>query len=303
MGTPEFAVPSLHALLDAGHEVLAVVTQPDKPVGRKQVLTPPPLKVAALERGLPVLQPERVRDEGFLSEIRRLAPELVAYAAYGKILPKSFLDIPPHGCLNVHASLLPKYRGAAPIQWALINGETVTGISIMRADEGLDTGPVLLQREEPIYPDDTAGTLSERLARLGAEALVEAVRLIELGQAVYTPQDDAQATYAPMLKPEHAILDWNEPAEALRNRIRGLNPKPGAVASMGGRDVKIWRAAAVEGNPDAEPGVLIALSREGPIVQTGRGALLLLEVQPAGGRRQSGAEFARGWRVAVGQKV
>ena len=303
MGTPEFAVPSLHALLDAGHEVLAVVTQPDKPVGRRQVLTPPPLKVAALERGLPVLQPERVKDEEFLAKIRRLAPELVAYAAYGKILPKSFLDIPPHGCLNVHASLLPKYRGAAPIQWALINGETVTGISIMRADEGLDTGPVLLQREEPIYPDDTAGTLSERLARLGAEALVEAVRLIELGRAVYTPQDDAQATYAPMLKPEHTVLNWSEPAEALRNRVRGLNPKPGAVASMGGREVKVWRAAVVEGDPNAEPGVLIALSREGPVVQTGRGALLLLEVQPAGGRRQSGAEFARGWRVAVGQKV
>jgi methionyl-tRNA formyltransferase len=303
MGTPEFAVPSLHALLDAGHEVLAVVTQPDKPVGRRQVLTPPPLKVAALERGLPVLQPERVKDEEFLAKIRRLAPELVAYAAYGKILPKSFLDIPPHGCLNVHASLLPKYRGAAPIQWALINGETVTGISIMRADEGLDTGPVLLQREEPIHPDDTAGTLSERLARLGAEALVEAVRLIELGRAVYTPQDDAQATYAPMLKPEHTVLNWSEPAEALRNRVRGLNPKPGAVASMGGREVKVWRAAVVEGDPNAEPGVLIALSREGPVVQTGRGALLLLEVQPAGGRRQSGAEFARGWRVAVGQKV
>jgi len=303
MGTPHFAVPSLHALLEAGHDVLAVVTQPDKPVGRKRVLTPPPLKVAAVQRGLTVLQPERARDEAFLAQMRALAPDLVAYAAYGKILPPSFLEIPRHGCINVHASLLPKYRGAAPIQWAIINGETVTGVSIMRAEAGVDTGPVLLQREEPIRPDDTAGDLSARLARLGAEMLVEAVGLIESGRAVFIPQDESLATYAPMLKPEDAVLDWNQPAQSVRNRVRALNPKPGAVAVIQGREVKVWRASVVDGDPSAEPGTVIAVCKAGPAVQACGGAVLLEEVQPAGGKRMSGADLARGWRIHAGEKL
>lgn len=303
MGTPEFAVPSLHALLEAGHDVPAVVTQPDKPVGRRRVLTPPPLKTAAVELGLPVLQPERARDEAFLEQMRALAPDLVAYAAYGKILPPSFLEIPKHGCINVHASLLPKYRGAAPIQWAIINGETVTGVSIMRAEVGVDTGPVLLQREEPIRPDDTAGDLSARLARLGAQMLVEAVALIETGRAVFVPQDDSLATYAPMLKPEDALLDWSWPAEAVRNRVRAMNPKPGAVAVARGRDLKVWMASVVDGDPNAEPGTVVAVSKEGLVVQAADRAVLLEEVQPAGGGRMSGADFARGWRIAAGEKL
>ncbi|MGQ9523325.1 MAG: methionyl-tRNA formyltransferase [Armatimonadota bacterium] len=301
MGTPDFAVPSLDALLEAGHDVLAVVTQPDKPVGRRRVLTPPPLKTAALERGLPVLQPERAKDESFLAQMRALAPDLVAYAAYGKILPPSFLEIPKHGCINVHASLLPKYRGAAPIQWAIINGETVTGVSIMRAEVGLDTGPVLLQRELPIGPDETAGELSARLAQLGAEMLVEAVELIETGKAVYTPQDDSLATYAPTLKPEDAVLDWYQPAENVRNRVRALNPKPGAVTVVRGREVKVWKAQVVEGDHEAEPGTVVAVLREALVVQALDAGVLLEEVQPAGGKKMSGGDLARGWRIGAGE--
>ena len=179
MGTPEFAVPPLLALIEAGHQVAAVVTQPDKPVGRKRVLTPPPVKVAAGERGIPVLQPNSARSPEFHERVRAYAPEVIGYAAYGKILPQAFLDLPPHGCLNVHASLLPKYRGAAPVQWAVMNGETITGVSIMRAEAGLDTGPVLLTAEEPIHEDDTAGTLMGRLSLLGARLLADAIRAVE----------------------------------------------------------------------------------------------------------------------------
>ena len=239
MGTPEFAVPPLLALMESNHEIVAVVTQPDKPVGRKKTLTPPPVKVAALERGIPVLQPNSARSAAFHGQVRELAPEAVGYAAYGKILPQAFLDLPPHGCLNVHASLLPKYRGAAPIQWAVMNGETVTGVSIMRAEAGLDTGPVLLRAEEPIRPDDTAGTLSERLSQLGARLLVEAMDAVEAETAVYTPQNDAEATHAPLLTVEVARMDWTRSAEGLRNQVRGLNPKPGAVTAYGGREVKV----------------------------------------------------------------
>jgi methionyl-tRNA formyltransferase len=303
MGTPGFAVPSLESLLRAGHQVLAVVTQPDKPVGRKRLLTPPPLKVAAMQHGIPVLQPDRARDPEFLRSVRELAPELVAYAAYGKILPQAFLEIPPLGCLNVHASLLPAYRGAAPIQWAIINGETLTGVSIMRAEAGLDTGPVLLRREEPILPDDTAGTLGERLAKLGAEALIEAIALLQSGQAHFEPQDDGRATYAPPIKAEDAALDWGQPAERLRNKVRALNPKPGAVVRALGRELKVWRAAVADGRLGAAPGTVVELLDEGPAVQTGDGALVLQEVQPAGGRRQGGADFARGSRIEVGDNL
>ena len=299
MGTPEFAVPPLLALIEAGHAVVAVVTQPDKPVGRKRLLSPPPVKEAALERGIPVLQPTSARSAAFHEEVRALAPEVVGYAAYGKILPQAFLDIPPHGCLNVHASFLPKYRGAAPIQWAIMNGETVTGVSIMRAEAGLDTGPVLLAEEESIRPDDTAGTLMERLSHLGARLLVEAMRRVEAGEASYTPQDDAAATHAPLLTAEVAAMDWTRTAETLRNQVRGLNPKPGAVTRFRDREVKVWQAERRD--ESGEAGTVLRVEDAGPAVAAGQGALLLTEVQPSGSRRMSGGEFARGQRVTAGE--
>jgi methionyl-tRNA formyltransferase len=301
MGTPEFAVPPLLALLEAGHEVVAVVTQPDKPVGRKRVLTPPPVKQAALERGIPVLQPNSARSAAFHDEVRALAPEVIGYAAYGKILPQAFLDIPPQGCLNVHASLLPKYRGAAPIQWAIMNGETFTGVSIMRAEAGLDTGPVLLKAEEPIRPEDTAGTLAERLSQLGARLLAEAIHAVEAGAATFTPQNDADATHAPLLTLEVAQMDWSRSAETLRNQVRGLNPKPGAMTRFRDRDLKVWVAEVRD--ETCMSGEVLRLDAEGPVIGTGAGALLLAEVQPAGSRRMSGAEFVRGQRVQVGERL
>jgi methionyl-tRNA formyltransferase len=299
MGTPEFAVPPLLALLEAGHNIVAVVTQPDKPVGRKRVLTPPPVKQAAIERGIPVLQPNSARSAAFHEEVRSLTPEVIGYAAYGKILPQAFLDIPPHGCLNVHASLLPKYRGAAPIQWAIMNGETVTGVSIMRAEAGLDTGPVLLSAEEPIHPNDTAGDLTERLSRLGAASLVEAIRRVKAGMATFTAQNDAEATHAPLITLDVAQMDWSRPASTLRNQVRGLNPKPGAVTRFQGRDVKVWATEIREAS--GKPGTVLRLDAVGPVVGAGEGALCLTEVQPAGSRRMSGAEFVRGQRVEVRQ--
>jgi methionyl-tRNA formyltransferase len=300
MGTPEFAVPSLLALMNAGHEIAAVVTQPDKPTGRKRILTPPPVKGVALEHGLPVLQPRSARSPEFLTEIRDLAPEAVCYAAYGKILPQAFLDIPRYGCLNVHASLLPKYRGAAPIQWAVMNGELFTGATLMRAEAGLDAGPVLLSAQEPILPHDTSGSLSERLSHLGARLLVEAVRRIEAGEARYEPQNDAEATYAPLITPEVAVMDWSRPAEALRNQTRGLNPKPGAVAVFGDREIKVWEAETVDESGGA--GVALRTTDDGPVVGAGKGALLLKEVQPAGARRMTGGEFVRGQRIQPGDR-
>jgi methionyl-tRNA formyltransferase len=301
MGTPAFAVPSLLALLEAGHTVLAVVTQPDKPVGRKRILTPSPVKCIAQEHGIRVLQPASARSSSFLEEVRALAPEIIPYAAYGKILPQTFLDIPSHGCLNVHASLLPKYRGAAPIQWAIMNGETLTGVSIMRAEAGLDTGPVLLSAEEPIREDDTAATLSQRLSELGAKALVEAIRRIEKGTANYTPQDETKATYAPLITSETAVMDWNRSAVELRNQIRGLNPKPGAMTRFRDRELKVWWAELAEGRGEA--GVVLRFEAERPVIAAGDGALLLTEVQSSGSRRMSGEEFVRGQRVQPGDRL
>ncbi|HEY3280813.1 MAG TPA: methionyl-tRNA formyltransferase [Armatimonadota bacterium] len=310
MGTPDFAVPLLEGLLERGHEVAAVVCQPDKPVGRKRELTPPPMKVAALAHGLPVLQPTTARSRSFQARVRELAPRAVVYAAYGKILPQSFLDIPPEGCLNIHASLLPLYRGAAPIQWAIMNGEAETGVSIMRAEAGLDTGPVLLQRAEPIRDDDTAGTLFDRLASLGGRMMLEALDLIEAGEARYQPQDASHATHAPPIEAAHCRLDWSWPARKLRDRVRGLNPKPGAVFTHAGREVKLWSADLVSevdqarsGTPLAEgcPGTVAFVGKRDLWVRSADGLLAMREVQPSGKGRISGPEFARGQRLCAGE--
>lgn len=306
MGTAPFAVPSLRALVRAGHRVPLVITQPDRPAGRGQRPGQPAVKVAAGELGLPVWQPERIRDEAAVERLRALAPDVVVVAAYGKILPQAILDIPRLGCVNVHASLLPRYRGAAPVQWALYHGETETGVSIMLMDAGLDTGPVLLRRPTRIEADDDAPRLAARLADLGAGALVEALARLDAGDIRPQRQDGAAATLAPPLRKEQAALDWRRPAEALHNQVRAFRPWPGTVATLGGRAVKVLQARvlprAAGGEATRQPGEIVAVGPDGIAVATGQGTLLLLEVQPESRSPMTAGEFARGARVVPGTR-
>jgi methionyl-tRNA formyltransferase len=299
LGTPDFAVPSLDALAGAGHEVACVVCQPDRPAGRGHELREPATKRWARQRGLPVLQPEKVRDGRLAAELSRLSPDLLAVAAYGRILGKDLLELAPHGAVNVHGSLLPRYRGAAPIQWAVAQGERETGVSVMQIDEGLDTGDVLLQRVLPIAPEDTAETLSPRLARLGGEALVEALRLVERGEVVPVRQDASRATLAPVLTRDHGHIDWTLPAGRIRDRLRGFSPWPGAWTTLDGKVLKILTAVAEEAapaGPEPRPGGAAKVPGLGIAVACGSGALLVTEVQPEGKRRQGALEFVNGLR-------
>jgi len=298
LGTPDFAVPSLQALAGAGHEVPCVVCQPDRPAGRAQALREPATKRWARERGIPVRQPEKVRDGRLAADLARLSPDLLAVAAYGRILGTDLLQLAPHGAVNLHGSLLPRYRGAAPIQWAVAEGERETGVSIMQMDEGLDTGDVLLQRVLPIAPEDTAETLSPRLARLGGEALVEALRLVERGEVVPVRQDAARATLAPILTREHGRVDWTLPARRIRDRLRGFAPWPGAWTTLEGKVLKILAAGAEEvRGPTAPPGSAFKISGRGlGVLCGGETALLVTEVQPEGRRPQGALEFMNGLR-------
>ncbi len=310
MGTAPFAVPSLRALVAAGHRVPLVVTQPDRPAGRGRAPTPPPVKVEAERLGLPVWQPEQIRDEAAVARLRETRPDVIVVAAYGKILPQAILDIPRLGCVNVHASLLPKYRGAAPVQWALYHGERETGVSIMQMEAGLDTGPILLARAVPIGPDDDAPGLTAKLAEVGAEALVEALRRLDAGEIEPRCQDDAAATLAPPLRKEQARLDWRRPARALHDQVRAFRPWPGTVTTLGGRLVKVLRTRVISNGSGPAPeagggrpaGEVVAVTPEGIEVATGRGTLLLVEVQPESRRPMSAAEFARGARVTPGTR-
>lgn len=299
MGTPDFAVPSLQALLDAGHEIAAVYTQPDKPVGRRQLLTPPPVKELALHCGLPVYQPTRLRDGTEAARLRELAPDLIAVVAYGRILPREILEIPRLGCVNVHGSLLPKYRGAAPIQWAVINGETETGITTMVMGEGLDTGDILMVQRTPIDPEETAGELFERLAPMGAACLVKTAAALEAGRIAPVKQDESRATYAPMLDKKMAALDFTRSARELHNLIRGLNPWPVAVTDFGGKRLKVFAARVEKGS--GEPGTVLDAGRF--VVACGDGALRFTEVQLEGSRRMSAGEFLRGKKLFVGRSL
>lgn len=308
LGTPAFALASLDRLVADGHRLAAVVTQPDRPAGRGQALRPPPVKRRAAALGLPVLQPERIRDPQVCDRLRALAPEALVVVAYGQLLPPALLTLAPHGGFNVHASLLPAYRGAAPIAWALMRGERETGISIMRLDAGMDTGPVCLRRAVAVGPDETAGELHDRLAALGAEALAEALCLVAAGRAVFEPQDDARATRAPRLAPADLRLDWKAPAREIHDRIRGLAPGPGAVTRWRGVLLKLLRSGlAAEAEPPggaaAEPGTIVQLEAAGVLVQAGRGRVRLLEVQAPGRRPLPAAAFARGARLAVGERL
>jgi len=286
MGTPAFAVPCLERLLADGHEIAAVLCQPDKPQGRKMQLAPPPVKQAALAHGLPVLQPEKLRgNQEIIGLLRSLAPELAVVVAYGKILRQEILDIPKHGCINVHASLLPKYRGAAPIQWAVLNGESETGVTTMRMDAGIDTGDILLQAKTPIPEDMTAGELHDILGNLGAEVLSDTLKQLQQGKLVPQKQEDALASYAPMLNKEMSPIDWRRDAWEIHNQVRGLNPWPGAAMEFEGRPLKVHRARAAEGGGSP----LHILCGDGRYLE-------LLVVQAEGKKAMPAEEFLRGLR-------
>ena len=300
MGTPDFAVPSLQALIDAGHDVCAVYTQPDKPQGRKQILTAPPVKTLALEHDIPVFQPNTLKYEDEQARLRELAPEVIIVVAYGKLLPKAVLDIPPHGCINVHGSLLPRWRGAAPIQWAVIAGDEMAGVTTMQMAEGLDTGDMLLTYETKVGEKETAGELFDRLAQSGAELLTQT--LVKLDEITPRPQDDAQSCYAHMLDKQMAVIDWSRSAHEIDCLIRGLNPWPIALTTLSGERLKVFAAEKANGN--GEPGtVLEADPKKGLTVACGEGALKLIEIQLVGGKRMKATDFLRGHAIEAGTKL
>lgn len=290
MGTPEFAEASLQKLLETDHQIVGVFTQPDKPKGRGYKLVAPPVKELALAYNIPVFQPQKMRDGTALEILQELQPDLIAVVAYGKILPKEILELPRYGCINVHGSLLPKYRGAGPIQWSVINGESVTGVTTMYMGEGLDTGDMILKKETPIGENETYGELHDRLKEIGAQALVETIELIEQGKAPREVQDDSLSSYAPMLDKQIARLDFTKDAQTLHNLIRGLSPWPVAHTTVDGKLLKVHRAVLASGK--GQPGEVINSKKF--IVACKEGALELLEVQLEGGKRMKGEDFLRG---------
>ena len=300
MGTPQFAVPPLRALRHAGHDIIAVVTRTDKPAGRGKVLTPPPVKTAALDLGVPVQQPKRVRAPESVAAIQALAPDVIVVAAYGQILPKELLELPTYGCINIHASLLPAYRGAAPVNWAIINGEPETGVTIMQMDEGMDTGAMLLREAVAIGPRDTTGSMLEKLSLLGSRMVVEALAGLADGTLTPVPQDHGKATLAPLLKKEDGRIDWDRPAAEIHNRVRGLFPWPGAYTHLDGRLVKILESDVVEGS--GEPGAFIGGPHGTLHVGTGKGLLRVVTLQPEGKKPMTAAEFLRGHRGLAGKR-
>ena len=290
MGTPDFAAESLERLTQTNHEIVGVFTQPDKPQGRGYKLVAPPTKKLALEKGIPVYQPDKMRDGTALAILKELKPDLIAVVAYGKILPKDILELPKYGCINVHASLLPYYRGAGPIQWSVINGEKTTGVTTMFMGEGLDTGDTIIKQETPIGPNETYGELHDRLAKIGGELLAVTIEEIEKGRVMRFPQEEEYATYAPMLNKQIAKIDFNKPAQEIHNLIRGLNPWPVAHTTFSGKLMKVYKSVMTEGS--GVPGTV--LDKKKLIVACGEGALELLEVQLEGGKRMSGEDFQRG---------
>ena len=294
LGTPAFAVPTLESLVAAGYDVLSVVTQPDRPSGRGRRLAASPVKEAALRLGLPVYQPERMRRPDAVAVLAGLRPDIMVVVGYGQILPQTVLDIPPHGIINVHASLLPEYRGAAPVQWAIANGVTRTGVTTMRIDAGLDTGDMLLKAETGIGPEENAVELGARLAAMGATLLVETLERI--ASIVPQKQDAAQATYAPLLKKEDGLIDWRQPAQTIHNRVRGFQPWPGAYTRFRGQQLHIWksRVAAAQTHKSGEPGLLTSHPLA---IACGQGSLEPIEVQLEGRKRITAEEFANGQRI------
>ncbi len=300
MGTPDFAVPCLERLIADGHTIPLVVTQADKPKGRGHHMTPPPVKECALAHGLKVFQPTRLKDEQALQTIREANPDLIVVVAYGKILPKALLELPKHGCINVHGSLLPQYRGAAPIQWAVLDGQPKTGVTTMWMNEGLDTGDMLLKSEREIPIDMTAGELFDALCEDGAQLLSQTITALEQGTLDPQKQDDAAATYAPMLTKEMSAIDWTKPAMQIHNQVRGLHPWPSAVCRYQGKTMKVHKTRPVDAKTDAAAGTVISVS---PLtVACGdHTALELVEIQYEGGKRMPSADFLRGHPITIGE--
>ena len=298
MGTPDFSVPCLEQLINSRHEVIAVVTQPDRPRNRG-VVSACPVKVCAEKHGLKVLQYEKVSREG-IDDIRALNPDVIVTAAFGQMLSRDFLAIAPHGVINVHASLLPKYRGSSPIQWAVINGDAVTGVTTMRMDEGLDTGDMILKEEVEIREDETGGSLFDRLAEVGAKLCVRTMEAIEAGTAAYTPQDNSRATHTAKIYKELGSIDWKQGAKEIECLIRGLDPWPSAYTRLGDKMLKIWKAKVVPEESGAEPGCIVKVEKDHILVQTGKGMLAISELQLEGKKRMSVEAFLNGYEIEEG---
>lgn len=300
MGTPDFSVGTLEALVEAGHDVCLVVTQPDKPKGRGKEMQFTPVKEAALKHGIPVFQPRKVREPECVEELKKYHADVCVVIAFGQILPKEILEMTPYGCMNVHASLLPAYRGAAPIQWALISGEKVTGITTMQMDEGLDTGDMLLKVEVPITEEDTGETLHDKMAEAGAKLAVETLAQMEKGLLKPEKQGETTTPYAKMLKKEMGNIDWTKPADEIERLVRGMNSWPSAYTKWENKVMKIWRAAVEENDTQAAPGTIVNVAKDHFSVQTGKGLLVVKELQIPGKKRMNADAFLRGYQMAEG---
>ena len=306
MGTPDFSVPVLQRILNDGYEVIAVVTQPDRPVGRKRVMTPPPVKVEALKHNIPVYQPEKIRNREDLDQILALEPDLIVTAAFGQILPKELLDAPKLGCINVHASLLPELRGGAPIHYAILEGKKQTGITIMYMAEKLDAGDILTQAAVEIAEDDNVGTLHDKLSAIGSDLLSETLPKLIAGELKGIPQDDAKATFASNIKREQEKIDWSAPGEEIYNKVRGLNPWPVAYTTLQDKVLKVWKAEKAASQAEAAPGEIIKREEDGFIVKTGNDtAIKITELQPAGKKKMSSYDYLRGAgsQLSIGEKL
>lgn len=301
MGTPEFAVPSLEKIISDGNEVLAVFTQPDKPKGRGYHLTPSPVKEAAIRHGIKVYQPQTLKDEKVISIIREIAPDCIVVVAYGRILTQAVLEIPKYGCINVHASLLPRYRGAAPIQWSVINGEAETGVTTMFMAQGIDTGDMILKGKTQIGENESYGELHDRLKKIGAQTLSETLALLQTGKAPREKQDDGQSNYAPMIDKNVAKIDWNNKAQSIHNLVRGLSPVPAAATELSGKILKIYETRLTGESSDLKAGMVTEAGKDGIHVCCGdEKVILITSVKAQGGKRMSAADFARGHGIKSG---
>lgn len=300
MGTPDFSVGTFEALIEAGHEIILAVTQPDKPKGRGEKVQYPPVKEAALKRQIPVFQPKRVRAPECIEELRKYDADIMVVIAFGQILPKEILEMTPYGCVNVHASLLPKYRGAAPIQWAVINGERVSGVTTMQMDEGLDTGDMLMKTEIVLDEKETGGSLHDKLAGAGAELCVQTLEALKDGTVVREPQQESTTEYARMLDKGMGRIDWGKDAKSIECLIRGLNPWPSAYTEWNGKTMKIWEADVADIDEGREPGTVIRVEKDGFCVQTGSGSLKVRSLQIPGKKRMDAGAFLRGYQVDAG---
>lgn len=303
MGTPDFAVGTLKSLINSAHQVKAVVTQPDKPKGRGKAMQATPVKEVAKEAGIPVLQPKRVREREVIEKLEKIEADVIVVVAFGQIIPKEILTMKRYGCINVHASLLPKYRGAAPIQWAVIDGEKESGVTTMQMDEGLDTGDMLLKEAVRLEKEETGGSLFEKLSHTGAELLLKTLAGLEAGTIVPQKQGDSPTAYAKMLKKDMGRIDWEKSAAEIERLVRGLNPWPSAYTYLGGKTLKIWKADVIPENKGIQPGMVAVTAKDGLHIQTGDGVLVIRELQLEGKKRMEAAAFLRGYPIEEGKKL